>query len=350
MKSKICIRYFLLISLLFTLNSAIADQWFRGNTHAHTVLSGHADSSPEDVAKWYHDHGYHFLVLSEHNKFINPRNVKLPDNRRNNFILIPGEEITGKKMIHTTAMNIKKIIPWDYDNEENSAIIQNHVDGTIKTGGQAILNHPNFHYAISVKDMLPVKNLYLFELFNGHPAVHNFGDLEHPSTEFIWDQLLTQGMHIYGVSSDDAHHFKEIAHNRSNPGRGWVMVKASKLDSDEILKAMLDGEFYSSNGVFLKTYDRDNETYTIEIDDIKTQQILSSAVINGNKSAGVESGYTIEFIGQNGNLLKKVKGLSGTYEINKSNLYVRAKVTFTRNRNNNYEEFYAWGQPVFNNK
>jgi len=247
-------------------------------------------------------------------------------------------------------MNIKNLTPWNYNNEEKSAIIQNHVNETVKAGGQAILNHPNFHYAVSVKDILPVKNLYLFELFNGHPAVHNFGDPEHPSTEFMWDQLLTQGMQIYGVSSDDAHYFKEIAHNRSNPGRGWVMVKASKLDSDEILKAMLDGEFYSSNGVFLKTYDRNHKTYTIEIDDIKTQQILSSAVINGNKSAGVESGYTIEFIGQNGNLLKKVKGLSGTYKTNKSNLYVRAKVTFTRKRNNNYEEFYAWGQPVFNNK
>jgi len=327
----------------------MADQWFRGNTHAHTVLSGHGDSSPENVAKWYQDHGYNFLILSEHNKFINPRNVKLPNNKGNNFILIPGEEITGKKIIHTTAMNIKRITPWDYDNRENSAIIQNHVDETIKAGGQAILNHPNFHYAVSVKDILPVKNLYLFELFNGHPAVNNFGDHEHPSTEVMWDQLLTKGLLIYGVSSDDAHHFKKTAHNRSNPGRGWVMVQATKLNSDEIMKAMSGGNFYSSNGVFLQTYERGREEYGIEIDDKKTQETLSSPLLKGKQLMEGESGYKIEFIGPNGQLLKKIKGLRGTYRIRKAISYVRAKVTFTRKlHSNGYEEYYAWGQPVFN--
>ena len=53
-------RYLLLTLtwLLVAANVSSADEWFRGNTHAHTVLCGHADSSPEVVAKWYHDHGY----------------------------------------------------------------------------------------------------------------------------------------------------------------------------------------------------------------------------------------------------------------------------------------------------
>jgi len=134
-----------------------------------------------------------------------------------------GEEITGKKMIHTTPMNVKRMTPWDYDNKEKFTIIQNHVHETIKADGQAILNHPNFHYAVPVKNILSVKNLYMIELFNGHPAVNNSGDHEHPFTEVMWDQLLNKGLLIYGISSDDAHHFKKITHNRSNPGRGWVM-------------------------------------------------------------------------------------------------------------------------------
>ncbi|HUH11456.1 MAG TPA: hypothetical protein VMK65_00035, partial [Longimicrobiales bacterium] len=40
--------------------------WFRGNTHAHTTESD-GDSAPEVVVRWYRDHGYHFLVLSDHN-------------------------------------------------------------------------------------------------------------------------------------------------------------------------------------------------------------------------------------------------------------------------------------------
>src|SRR3954453_17862800 len=72
--------------------------WYRGNTHAHTVRCGHADSEPEAVAKWYLDREYNFLCLSEHNQFIDPATVKLPDDRRKDFILVPGEEITGKNV------------------------------------------------------------------------------------------------------------------------------------------------------------------------------------------------------------------------------------------------------------
>ena len=40
-------------------------RWWKGNTHTHTLWSD-GDGAPELVAGWYHDHGYHFLVLSDH--------------------------------------------------------------------------------------------------------------------------------------------------------------------------------------------------------------------------------------------------------------------------------------------
>ena len=41
-------------------------RWLRGNTHTHTLWSD-GDAPPETVIAWYADHGYHFLVLSDHN-------------------------------------------------------------------------------------------------------------------------------------------------------------------------------------------------------------------------------------------------------------------------------------------
>ena len=40
--------------------------WFKGNTHTHTLESD-GDSTPEEVTRWYKEHGYNFLVLSDHN-------------------------------------------------------------------------------------------------------------------------------------------------------------------------------------------------------------------------------------------------------------------------------------------
>ena len=38
--------------------------WYKGNTHAHT-LNSDGDSSSGEVAHWFRDHGYDFVVISE---------------------------------------------------------------------------------------------------------------------------------------------------------------------------------------------------------------------------------------------------------------------------------------------
>ena len=42
-------------------------RWWKGNTHTHTWWSD-GDSPPENAAAWYREHGYQFVVLSDHNR------------------------------------------------------------------------------------------------------------------------------------------------------------------------------------------------------------------------------------------------------------------------------------------
>lgn len=113
----------------------------------------HADSSPDAVAKWYHDHSYHFLVLSEHNIFIDPATVNLPADRRDNFLLIAGEEITGKRNVHSTAMNIPSLVDWEFEGDSVAAVIQKHLNNTKAIGGEHILNHPTYKFAVTADDI-----------------------------------------------------------------------------------------------------------------------------------------------------------------------------------------------------
>ena len=41
--------------------------WWKGNTHTHTWWSD-GNAPAESVAAWYRERGYHFLVLSDHNR------------------------------------------------------------------------------------------------------------------------------------------------------------------------------------------------------------------------------------------------------------------------------------------
>ena len=332
--------------------------WYKGNTHAHTLLCGHADSSPEAVAGWYLEHGFHFLVLSEHNRFIDPKDVELPAERRADFILIPGEEISGYKTIHTTGMNLDGLVDASFESEHKHEIIQNHTAGALAAGGLPILNHPNFGWAVSKDDMLPVEHLHHFELYNGHPAVRNEGDATHPSTEVLWDELLSAGMRIWGVSSDDMHELAKWGPEVSNPGRGWVMVQAEALTPDAITAAMSRGDFYASNGVILSevrvSENRDgSRTYSVSVDEAATELELKSELLVGKRVDAEASsvGFTIEWIGQGGEVLARERATSSSHVLQKGMPYLRGKVTRTRaarsGERGDREEFHAWIQPIF---
>ena len=336
-----------LLSLMPTLG--FAAKWYKGNTHVHTVLCGHADSTPEVVAQWYHDRGYNFLVLSEHNKFIDPSTVKLSGEIRDDFLLVPGEEITGGKnngSIHFTAMNTSRLVPWDFRDKNRSVVMQKYVDETEKAGGTNILNHPIYSRTVQVHEIAPVKRLYMFELYNAHPGVHNFGTAHLPSTEQLWDALLEKGMTIYGVSSDDAHKLQKWGEEENNPGRGWVMVNSEELSSDAITRAMMRGDFYSSSGVILDQLVRSTNSIELKVNEDETACELASEFLFGRPVKKGEPGTTIEFIGPEGEIVKTVQGT--TAKCKAKGAYLRAKVTHrVKKEDGSLREYYAWTQPVF---
>jgi len=53
----------ILLSVLFA--GPLPAQWFQGNTHAHT-LNSDGDSTPDDVVRWYREHGYDFVFVTDH--------------------------------------------------------------------------------------------------------------------------------------------------------------------------------------------------------------------------------------------------------------------------------------------
>ncbi len=334
-----------LINLLLLLPSFLwADQWYKGNTHVHTTLCGHADTQPDAVAQWYHDRGYNFLILSEHNKFIDPSTVKLKGKPREDFLLVPGEEVTAA--VHTTAMNVSRLVPWQFNDKNRTKVLQNHVDETRKAGGATILNHPNFRRRLHDHEIYPVKNLYMFELYNSHPGVHSFGNAHYPNLEQLWDALLEKGMILYGVSSDDAHKLQKWGEKENNPGRGWVMVRSKELTSDALTSAMLKGDFYSSSGVMLGKLHRGKSSIELEVDVQTTAQELESEFLFGRPVKKGEPGTTIEFIGPGGEIVQSTSGNQASCKI--KGAYLRGKVTHcVKKEDGSLREYYAWTQPIF---
>jgi serine-type D-Ala-D-Ala carboxypeptidase len=297
-------------------------RWFKGNTHTHTLESD-GDSPPEVVANWYKRNGYDFLVISDHNVWVNPAGLShLVDST---FLLIPGEEITTRfetRPVHVNGLNIPGMIEPRADSTLLGTI-QRNVDAVREVEGVPHINHPNFGWALPQEILAQVRNNRLLEIHNGHPLVHNHGGGGHPGMEEVWDFLLSRGLRIYGIAVDDAHHFQgEFAADRANPGRGWVSVRAARLEARELLEQLERGRFYASTGVELDSIavgERELSVWPRQRGDFR---------------------FTTEFFGRNGTLLLKTGENPATYRLSGSETYVRARVTDSGGA-------VAWLQPVF---
>jgi hypothetical protein len=297
-------------------------RWFKGNTHTHTLESD-GDSPPELVASWYKTHGYNFLVISDHNVWVDPG--KLAHLVDSSFLLIPGEELTTafqKKPVHVNGLNIAKVIAPRTDTTLLGTI-QKNVDAVREVTGVPHINHPNFGWALPQEILARVQRDKLIEIHNGHPLVNNNGGGDSPGMEAVWDHLLTSGKRIYGIAVDDAHHFQgEFAANRSNPGRGWVVVRADRLDARSIMTEMEAGRFYASTGV--------------ELDSLSVS--ASRLMIHIRQRGDLK--FTTEFVGRGGTVLKRTGTNPAVYDLSGGESYVRARILDSSG-------FMALVQPVF---
>lgn len=394
--------------------SAEETQWWKGNLHTHSLWSD-GDDYPEMIADWYKKNGYHFLGISDHNilaegnrwihieknaggrrafekylerfgpKWVEHKTEKnIPKVRLKNFseyqakmsvegkfLLMQAEELTDRFQgvpIHINATNLKNYIP-PQGGSSLAAVIQNNVNAVIeqrKKTGQPMfphINHPNFGWALKPTDMIQLKGEQFFEVYNGHPAVNNYGDAKHLSTVQIWDIINAYRVGIYklplmfGLATDDAHNFHQIAIGKSNTGRGWVMVKAPALSAPSIIEAMEKGDFYSSSGVSLSSIQTTKESFSFKISTekgvtYKTWFVGTRNNFKNSKDVAKRNSLDPSAAGI-GEILGQTDSIKPKYNFKGDELYVRAHVVSSKKKSNPYssgEQEQAWLQPISSRK
>jgi hypothetical protein len=301
-------------ALLLFVCADVEAAWLKGNLHTHTLESD-GDSTPAEMVRWYAEHGYDFLVITDHDKITRVEGVA-------GIVLIPGEEVTDrlpKKPLHVNAIGLEEVVK-PQGGATPVEVLQRDIDAVRKAGALALINHPNFGWAFGADELLQLEHANFLEIASGHPFVNADGP---PSVESMWDRMLTAGRTIYGVAVDDTHHLKRVWDDDVVlPGKAWVMVRAEKRDAKSIVTALARGDFYASTGV--------------ELDDIvMTAKSMQVRVHEKNLAH-----YRILFIGSGGRVLQETTGSSATYAIRGDEGYVRAKVIDSNGKA-------AWAQPQF---
>ncbi len=303
----------------------MARRWYKGNTHTHTTYSD-GDSPPEVVVDWYAERDYDFLFLTDHNVLI-PED-HLARLQRRGLAIWQGEEVT-MAAVHVNGLGLtERILPSQPGSgareaevkESRSERIRWAVERILAQGGVAHVNHPNFLWNLTIDDLLEAGELGLMEVANGHNLVSNLGDADHPSTESLWDQLLTAGRRVWGVASDDAHHFRRWGDAWANPGRGWLQVESESDRMPDILDGIRAGRFYASSGLELAVYEAEGGVVRLEL-------------------AGETARF--EAFGRGGKLLDSAEGGGARFSLRPGNSgYLRVRATAA-------DGSQLWTQPLF---
>ncbi len=302
---------------------AAAPRWYKGNTHTHT-LNSDGDSTPDEVVRWYREHGYAFLVLTDHNFLTSVDGLNALHRADERFLVVKGEEVTDQfsgKPLHINGLDVNaQVAPQGGASVVD--VLQRNVNVIRQANGVPHINHPNFRWAITRDELLQVRNTTLLEIFNGHPQTNNAGGGGVPGMEEIWDAILSSGTLIYGIAVDDAHVFKQPGRpDVAGPGRGWVVVRAPRLEARALLTAMEHGDFYASNGVELAEYEANAQSVRVSV------------------KPTTFSKYRIQFLGKGGRLLSESLEPTATYQFTGAEGYVRARVLESNGG-------MAWMQPV----
>ena len=385
------IGLFLFISIL-SCEPEEETTWLKGNLHTHTYWSD-GDGFPEMVLDWYKSHDYQFIALSEHNIIARtdkwkkiPKSmiyqqafkdylkkygedwveykedstgisVKLKTEteyrplfeEEGKFAIITAQEITDGyegKPLHMNATNVQELIQPRHGNSV-AETMQNNINAVLEqreTTGEPVMphiNHPNFGWAFTVEDMKSLRGERFFEVFNGHPQVHNYGDSVRMGMEEMWDQINIAYLNrnqplMYGIATDDSHNYHLFGGQYSNSGRGWIMVQGKSLSTKSIIETMEAGNFYASTGATLASLKQDENEIELEI----------------KPETGVS--YIIEFIGvrkgsNKSEVFETINGTKASFELTKEILFVRAKISSSKSKENPFQEGdyeMAWTQPI----
>ena len=250
--------------------------FYKANLHCHTNISD-GKFSPEQVKTAYKNKGYSVIAFTDHDVFVN--HDDLTDEK---FLALNGYEMefnhaekptdnsrrSGKKTAHFCFIaldknmktpcclhrekyyigNSKKYVGntlddpsiIDFEREYSPECINTVIERCAKAGFFVTYNHPTWSIE-RYYDYINYKGMNAMEIVNGECRAMGY-DEYNPR---VYDDFLDVGNKIYCIATDD---------NHTTDGMfvGWTMIKAPKLEYNEITKALLEGNFYASEGPEIK--------------------------------------------------------------------------------------------------
>ncbi len=224
------------------------DKWYKVGLHIHTTISD-GDLSPEEVAKRYKNAGFDAIAITDHWKYHSEDEIeglKIISGCEYN---LGSHDTIGGGVMHIVGFGMESDPCLSPDMER-----QEIIDGINSKGGFAVLAHPAWSLNCC-DDIIGLKDFFAVEIYN---TVSNAHMSTRPYSGYIIDLLANKGIIYPLLATDDAHYY-----DGTDDTISYIMVKSESGSRKDILKAIRDGEYYSTQGPAINIL-RDGENIVVK--------------------------------------------------------------------------------------
>ncbi len=263
-------------------------QFYKANLHCHTTVSD-GKMSPEEIKEAYMSAGYSVVAFTDHELLITH-----PDLADENFVPLNAYEMevsehyprtsvskvchmclialdpdkTTPVCFHREKYLTKRLAPKvplvnynpdepDYERVYGADGVNDVMKTARENGFFVTYNHPTWSRE-GCSEYCGYEYMNAMEVYNTECEVLGYFEYN----EKAYDEILRSGKRIYCVATDDTH-TKEALFG------GFTMIKAEKLEYKTITNAMVNGDFYASQGPEIHNLWFEDGVLHIDCSDVK---------------------------------------------------------------------------------
>ena len=246
--------------------------FYKANLHCHTTFSD-GDLTPAEVKKIYSEKGYSIVAFTDHDillshqyltddKFLALNGLELEFNEKVELtnalktchicaIALDEDNVTqpcyhrekfllGIPNLLRDKIKFDNSLP-DFEREQSPENINKAIKECRDKGFFVTYNHPVWSLE-TYNDYINYEGMNAMEICNYSSLAAGYAEYN----ENKYDEMLTAGKKIYCVGADDNHNHRT---GRMYDSFGaFVVIKADKLEYKTITSALLNGDFYASQG------------------------------------------------------------------------------------------------------
>lgn len=261
--------------------------FYKANLHCHSTVSD-GRWTPEEIKKNYKEAGYSVVAYTDHSAFV--LHNELTDE---SFLAMNGYELDfGEKRLDPSSTKSTKtchvcFVSLDKNKKTQRLFYKNkfideHIDEVCLDGERDYLDREYSSEYISdiirqgrednffVTYNHPIWSLETRDEYCNYHGMHamevvNYGCVAlgyDDRNGNIYDEMLRNGEKIFCIATDDNHNIYPMTDPKCDSFGGFTMIKAEKLTYEDISAALLNGDFYSSEGPEIKElYFEDGKIY-----------------------------------------------------------------------------------------